>query len=207
MQNLQTVLDRYRVIAIFLVLVAIFSIVFISICYTGRLVLRQQANDPQVEVTEQVAGIIRQGAPLDAIVGAAQQIELNDSDALFVAIFDQDKNLAGSTALVNGQSISVPAESFDLAKAQGDYRFDLEVSEGRKMAAVIRPVDDTAYVLAGRSLAEFEKRADTLSLPIWIGWGISVLLALVLSPLLKPLRPIAIVEETNVTVVEESSAQ
>ncbi len=207
MQNLQTVLDRYRVIAIFLVLVAIFSIVFISICYTGRLVLRQQANDPQIEVTEQVAGIIRQGAPLEAIVGTAQQIDLSESDALFVAIFDKDKNLAGSTALVNGQPISVPSENFDLAKLQGDYRFDLEVTEGRKMAAVLKPVDENAYVLAGRSLAEFEKRADTLSLPIWIGWGISVLLALVLSPLLKPLRPIAIVEETNVTVVEESSAQ
>lgn len=207
MQNLQTVLDRYRVIAIFLVLVAIFSIVFISICYTGRLVLRQQANDPQVEVTEQVAGIIRQGAPLEAIVSGAEQIELTQSDALFVTIFDKDKNIAGSTAVVNGQSLSVPAQNFDLAKAQGDYRFDLEVAEGRKMAAVLKPIDDSAYVLAGRSLAEFEKRADTLSLPIWIGWGISVLLALVLSPLLKPLRPIAIVEETNVTVVEEPNAE
>lgn len=204
MQNLQTVLDRYRVIAIFLTLVAIFSVVFVSICYSSRTALRQQANDPQVEVTDQVANIIRQGAPLDAIVSGAEQVELSQSDALFVMIFDKDKNLAGSSAVFNGQPLSVPSESFDLAKASGDYRFDWQVSETKKIAAVMKAVDDSSYVLAGRSLAEFDRRAAVLSQPLWLGWGVSVLLALFLSSLMRPLRPVAFIEETNVTVVEDS---
>lgn len=203
MQNLQAALDKYRTVAIFLALVILVSLIFASICWAARGTMRQAANDPQVEVTDQVAGIIRQGVPLDAIVGGAEQIDVVQSDALFVMIFDKDKNLAGSSAVLNGQPLSVPGESFDQAKATGDYRFDWQVSDDRKVAAVMKPVDDTGYVLAGRSLAEYEKRANALSQPLWIGWIASVLTSLLLSSLLKPKQSLAIIEETNVTVVEE----
>lgn len=207
MQNLQNVLDRYRVIAIFLTLVLMSTIAFAAIFFSSRNSLRQQANDPQVEVTEQVAGIMRQGAPLDAIVSGAEQIDLATSDTLFVALYDKDKNLAGATATVNGQPLSIPAESFDQASVNGGYRFDWVVTDGREIAGVMKQVDDLGYVVAGRSLAEYELRVAPLFRPLLIGWIASILLSLFLASLLRPLRPIAIVEETNVTVVESGDGQ
>lgn len=203
MQNLQQALDRYRIVAIFLTLVVIISIVFVTICYTARGVMRQSANDPQVEVTDQVASIIRQGAPLDQIISAAEQVDLGDSQALFVMIFDKDKKLVGTSATLNGQPISIPDEAFDRAKAGSDYRFTREPQQGSRFALVVKAVDDSGYVVAGRSLAEMEKRATNLYQPLWIGWVLSVLAALFLASLMRPLRPLAIIEETNVTVVEE----
>lgn len=205
MQNLHEALERYRVVTIFLILVVICSIIFVAIACTARGVLRQQANDPQVEVTEQVASIIRQGAPLEVIISGAEEIDLADSNALFVMIYDKDKNLVGSSATLNGQPISIPGESLDMARNDVDYRFTQEPQEGMRLALVSKAVDDKAYVVAGRSLAEFERRADNLNQPLWIGWVISVLLSLFLATLLRPLRSLAIIEETNVTVVEDSA--
>lgn len=205
MQNLNEALERYRVVSIFLILVVIFSTIFVSICYAAKGVLRQQANDPQVEVTDQVANIIRQGAPLDVIISGAEQVDLSKSGALFVMIYDKDKNLVGSSAVLNGQPLSLPVEALDKAKGFNDYRFDWEVSEYVKAAAVVKAVDEIGYVVAAKSLAEYENRANTLSQPLWIGWAVSIILALVLSSLLRPLRPLAIIEETNVTVVEDSN--
>lgn len=204
MQNLHDALERYRVISIFIILVIIFSTIFVSICYAARGVLRQQANDPQVEVTDQVANIIRQGAPLDVIVSGAEQVDLANSSALFVMIYDKDKNLVGSSAVLDGQPLALPADALDKAKNFNDYRFDWQVSEYVKVAAIVKAVDETGYVVAAKSLAEYDRRADDLSQPLWIGWVISVLLALLLSSLLRPLRTLAIIEETNVTVLEDT---
>ncbi len=203
MKNLHEALERYRAVAIFVALVALVSVLFISICYSARTVFRQQANDPQIEVTEQVAGIVRQGVPIDAIVSSAEQIDLNSSKALFVMIFDNERSLAGSSAQLNGEAPSVPSEVFDKTNEMGEYRFDFEPSENLKFAGVMKKIDDSAYVLAGRSLSEMETRAAALEQPLWIGWIISVLLSLLLTALLRPSTNIAIVEETNVTVIED----
>ncbi|HAG27614.1 TPA: hypothetical protein DCG61_02440 [Patescibacteria group bacterium] len=203
MKNLHEALERYRAVAIFVALVALVSVLFISICYSARTVFRQQANDPQIEVTEQVAGIVRQGVPIDAIVSSAEQIDLNSSKALFVMIFDNERSLAGSSAQLNGEAPSVPSEVFDKTNEMGEYRFDFEPSESLKFAGVMKKIDDSAYVLAGRSLSEMETRAAALEQPLWIGWIISVLLSLLLTALLRPSTNIAIVEETNVTVIED----
>ncbi|HMR55373.1 MAG TPA: hypothetical protein PKD34_02160 [Candidatus Doudnabacteria bacterium] len=205
MKNLHEALERYRAIAIFVTLVALVSVLFISICYSARTVFRQQANDPQIEVTEQVAGIVRQGVPIDAIVSSAEQIDLNSSKALFVMIFDNERTMTGSSAQLNGEAPSIPSEVFDKANEMGEYRFDFQPAENLKFAGVMKKIDNSAYVLAGRSLSEMETRVAALEQPLWIGWIISVLVSLLLTVLLRPSTNIAIVEETNVTVVEEQS--
>ncbi|HMQ02101.1 MAG TPA: hypothetical protein PKD79_03470 [Candidatus Doudnabacteria bacterium] len=202
MQNLHEVLERYRAIAIFLTLAVVISVLFVSICYSARTVMRQAANDPQIEVTDQVTNIVRQGVPIDAIVSGAEQIDMASSKALFVMIFDNNRTLVGSSAQLEGEAPTAPSEAFDKAGTQADYRFDWEPRPGVKVAAIMKQIDDDAYVLAGRSLAEFETRTQTLKAPLWIGWAISMLLALLLAALVRPMRSVAIIEETNVTVVE-----
>jgi hypothetical protein len=205
MKNLHEALEHYRAVAIFVTLVALVSVLFVTIYCSAHTVFRQQANDPQIEVTEQVAGIVRQGIPLNAIISNAEQIDLASSKALFVMIFDKERTLVGSSAQLNGAAPSVPSEVFDQANEKGEYRFDFEPTENLKFAGVMKKIDDSAYVLAGRSLSEMEVRVATLKQPLWIGWVIAVLISLLLTALLRPSTNIAIVEETNVTVIDEQS--
>lgn len=205
MKNLSEVLETYRAVAIFLSLVLLVTTIFVSICYASRAVFRQAANDPQIEVTEQVAKIIEQGVPLEAIISSAEVVELNDSKALFVVIYDGEKNLVASSATLDGQSLSIPAEQVALASGQDTHRFDWQPKDELKFALVSKKVGDSAYIVAGRSLAETTLRMESLRPILFGGWIVSILFSLLITFLIRPQRSLAIIEETNVTLVENSA--
>jgi hypothetical protein len=204
MQNLQHALDKYRTIAIFLVLLALVTVIFGAIFGTGHQIIRGDANDPQIEVTTQVADILSQGVPPEAILGNAEMVDMGTSNAVFVMIFDKDHQVVGSSAQLDGQTPTPPNEAFEAANnaGSGDHRFTWEPKEGVRIAAVLKKVDDNNYVLAGRSLAETDARIQTLAYCTLIGWAIAVVFAVLLAFLLKPRQPVAIIEETNITLVE-----
>ncbi len=204
MKNLRTALNTYKTITIFVVLLALFTVIFGTVMIAVQQSYRTNANDPQVEVTGQVAEVMNQNVPLDAIVSDADQIEMDKSLSLFVMIFDKDKKLAGSSAVIDGQPPTPPDGTFEVAKKEGENRFTWEPKKGVRVAAVLKSVGDKGYVLAGRSLKEIEMREQDLYVLILIGWIISILLALILSLLIRPHQSLTIVEETNVTVVDES---
>ncbi len=206
MKNLQNVLNNYRTVATFIVLTVLITLIFGSIYCVTHQIYRANANDPQVEVTNQVADVINQNVPLDAIVSEAEQIDMAQSLSLFVMIFDKDKKLIGSSAVIDGQTPTPSDQAFEVAKSSGDKRFTWEPKTGVKVAAVLKMVGDKGYVLAGRSLKEVETRQAGLIKTLAIGWAASVLSVAVLSLLLKPRQSIAIIEETNVTILDDSSA-
>lgn len=203
MKNLQQALNTYRTVVIFVTLVLILTVIFGSIFTIGQQVLRGDSDYPQVEVIQQVEGIIKQGVPLDVIVNSEEAIDLESSMSLFVMIFDKDKNLVGSSAKIGGQSPTPSAENFDLAKSKGENRFTWQPEKGVRVAAVLKPVGDNAYVLAGKSLKETDKRVKTLAVYTLIGWASAIILSVLLTLAIKPRQSLAIIEETNVTVIEE----
>ncbi|QQS23273.1 hypothetical protein IPM19_01770 [bacterium] len=204
MKNLQDSLNNYRVLAIFINLAILVTVIFATVYFSVQQSYRTNANDPQVEVVGQVEEVIKQDVPLDAIVSEAEQIDIAESLSLFVMIFDSNRQLIGSSATLDGQAPTPPENVFALAKEQGENRFTWEPKPGVQVAAVLKPVDDKAFVLAGRSLKEINDREAALLKTCIIGWAISVLLLAGLSLLLKPRQSVAVIEETNVTVVEPS---
>lgn len=207
MKNLHNALNNYKTVTTFVVLAALVSVIFGTVHVAVQGSYRANANDPQVEVTGQVTDVINQNVPLDAIVSDAEQIDMSKSLSLFVMIFDNDKKLAGASAVLDGQPPVPPAGTFDVAKSKGQDRFTWEPKKGVRVAAVLKYVDGKGYVLAGRSLKEIEMREQDLMKLIATGWAISVLLVLILSLLIKPRQAnLTIVEETNVTVVEDGSS-
>ncbi len=204
MKNLHNALNNYKTVTTFVVLAALVTVIFGTIHVAVQQSYRTNANDPQVEVTGQVADVMNQNVPLDAIVSDADQIEMGKSLSLFVMIFDKDKNLVGASAALDGKSPTLPDGTFEYAKSHGsENRFTWEPKKGVRIAAVLKVVGDKGYVLAGRSLKEIEAREMDLTKLTLIGWVISVLLALVLSLLIRLRQHVTIVEETNVTVLDE----
>ncbi len=202
MKNLHDVLDNFKTTFIFLLLVILATVLLGTVHLSVKQVYRSNANDPQVEVVEQVSGIIKQDIPLDAIIGQSEQIDLATNLGLFVMIFDKDKKMVGSSMTLDGQVPTPPDSAFEGAKQPEGNRFTWQPKDDVRVAAVFKAVDDKGYVLAGRSLKEVESREIELTRVVVIGWVISVVISLLLSLVPKPRGNVTLIEETNVTVVE-----
>lgn len=200
MKNLNNVLSNFRTTIIFLLLVALVTVIFGTIYGVVQQTYRNNANDPQVEVVDQVSNLISQDIPLDAILGSSDQIDMAKSLGLFVMIFDKDKKLVSASAQLDGQTPTPPDGTFDSAKQDGGNRFTWQPKDGVRVATILKAVDDKGYVLAARSLREVENREQQLLHIILISWIISVVLSLLLTLALKPRTNLTIIEETSVTV-------
>lgn len=202
MKNLQKALDNYRALAIFINLALIITAIFGIIYLVQQQNYRFNSYDPQGEVVGQVEAVIKEGVPLDSIVSEAEQINMGDSLSLFVMIFDANRQLVSSSAVIDGQAPTPPEGTFAYAKQHGENRFTWEPKPGVSIAAVLKAVDDKGFVLAGRSLKEVNSREAEMTKLVIIGWAIAILLAAILSILLKPRQSVALVEETTVTVMD-----
>lgn len=119
--------------------------------------LRLSANDPQVELTEEISQKLSEGEIPSA---QAETVELSKTLTPFIMIFDKDKKLVYSTSVVNGKSATPPMGVLDAAKRFGENRVTWQPTKGVRLATVTRYFkgSNEGYVLVGRSLREVEKR-------------------------------------------------
>lgn len=141
---------------------------------------RQSANDPQIQVAQDIATAIGQGTPADGIVPPNPTAPMSPSLATFVAIYSATGTPIGSSVSLDGKLPTLPQGVFNTVKLKGDDRFTWQPDPGVRIAAVVEPYTSgqtTGYILAGRSLKEIEIRENALELMT----GIAMLLALLLS--------------------------
>ncbi|PJE76127.1 hypothetical protein COV04_01190 [Candidatus Uhrbacteria bacterium CG10_big_fil_rev_8_21_14_0_10_48_11] len=142
----------------------------------GQQVLRLSANDPQVEITEEVTQVLASGVS-PANILPNQQVDLARSLGVYVMILDDQGKALGSTAMLDGKSPSVPLGALAYAAAHGDNRITWQPKAGVRSAVVIRPYTNGSthgYVVAGRSLREVEKRIDVLTVLSFTAWLITL---------------------------------
>jgi hypothetical protein len=172
---------------------------------------RQNANDPQIEITEEINQAIDKGAPPDQIIPPSGGTEIKQSLAAFAMIFDKDGKVVGSSAKLNGKDPVPPKAVFDKAKQKGRNILTWEPEKGTRVAAVVRAVKssgDDYFILAGRNIREVELREAQLTLMSGITWIVLLLLSGLLSVALITLNKGATVieKETDVIVIEETPA-
>lgn len=140
---------------------------------TAQQVYRQSANDPQVQIAEDISGILQKGAPPEAIVGQ-NKTDIGKSLAAFVIIYDSSRSAVISSAVLDGKTPVVPKGVFDSADKRGENIFTWEPKDAVREAVVLRKYQGSAkgYVLVGRSLREVEKRVDSLTKSIGIAWAV-----------------------------------
>jgi hypothetical protein len=126
---------------------------------------RQSANDPQIQMAEDAAYALGQGAAVETVVPPGQ-VDLQRSLAPFLIVYDDNGAVLGSTGLLNGRVPSVPAGVMSYARVRGQDRVTWEPQPGVRMAAVVVRYQgqQSGWVLAARSLREVEKREDALTL-------------------------------------------
>ena len=159
---------------------AVVIVIFSGLAYaTVQQVYRQSANDPQIQIAQDLATAISQGQPADQIVPVQGTTELASTLSPFVMIYNATSTLTGSSALLNGKNPSFPTSVFDYVKTHGQWRQTWQPAPGVREAVVVVPYSgaSSGFLVVGRSLKEIEIRENqTLLLS-----GLAGIIALVLT--------------------------
>ncbi len=129
---------------------------------------RNSANDPQIQIAEDVATAINNGsAAPDAIVSPTPTTDMAASLSSFVTIYSATGTPIGSSVSLDGKLPTLPSGIFDNVKTHGQDRFTWEPQKDLRIATVVTKYttgSDSGFVLAGRSLRDIETRESQLSL-------------------------------------------
>ncbi len=156
------------------------AIAITGLCFIQYVALQQyiraEANDPQIEVAENIRNSLVSGeANMPGIVAAFPRVSIEQSLSLFVLFYDaKGKTLMGS-GFLGGINPTPPLGVLESALKSGENRVTWQPESGVRIASVVLPVIDSqnnllGYVLAGRSLREVEKRESQLEAEVALLW-------------------------------------
>lgn len=150
--------------------------------------LRMNANDPQVEITEELSSAVT-NVEDPSQFDSAQKLDITKSLSAFWIVYDENGKPLASSGQFNGKIPEVPQGALDRAKTSGENRITWQPQKNARMALVIRPYTGKSkgFVVAGRSMREVEKREQNLLLISLLGWIITMAASL-LAALFLPNR-------------------
>lgn len=156
--------------------------VFFVVYATVQQNYRMNANDPQIQITEDLSGSLESGAEAKNIL-PPYKLDISKSLSTFVILYDDKTDVVGSTAELDGQTPKPPQGVFDAAKKNGEVRITWEPKSGVRSATVLGYYKGKTpgFVLVGRSLKEVELRELNLELMVVAGWAITMIVTLIVS--------------------------
>ena len=152
--------------------IALLITLVLGISYIGsQQILRQSANDPQIELSEEVANKLLAGTQAGQIIGGVP-VDMAKSLSVFAMVFDKDNKIVVSNGQLNLKNPTVPAGVFASAAKNGQSRFTWQPQKDVRLAAVVTHFSGqySGYVLVAKSLREVEKRESSLGWEYLVGW-------------------------------------
>lgn len=137
---------------------------------------RSSANDPQIQIAEDVADVLAGGADPTAIL-SPRKIDVSKSLATFIMIYDDSAKVLASSAQLDGKVPELPAGIFDYVRKNNNDRLTWEPRGDARSAIVVQRYekdDKRGFVLVGRSLREVEKREAKLVFSVGIAWVVTL---------------------------------
>lgn len=138
---------------------------------------RSGANDPQIQLAEDIASAIKQGHSISPFL-KDDTVDLSKSLSPFFILYSADGQPIQSSALLNGQIPQLPSGVLNYAKIHDDDRITWQPQPGVRLATVIKWTGSSpvAFVLVGRSLKEVEVRESNLRTTVAIGWIVCMII-------------------------------
>jgi hypothetical protein len=148
--------------------------------------LRQGANDPQIQQAEDAAAALAKGADPKTVVPQAV-IDISQSMAPFRMVFDEAGRPLTWSGELNGKPPVPPFAVFDYVKHNGEDRITWQPEAGVRLATVIIKVEgaNPGFVLSARSLREVEVRENQVLNLALLGMAVTLVASLVVIILLK----------------------
>jgi hypothetical protein len=155
-----------------LVLAGFATILALALYAIPQQLLRRGADDPQVEMADNLTWQLEQGvAPTEAV--PAGTVDLAHSLSPFLIAYDDQGNSLASQAKLNGQTPTLPLSLLEDVRQRGQDRITWRPGEAVRFAAVIQRVNGAhpGFVLAGRSLREEGIRQKAVKQMAAIAWA------------------------------------
>ena len=161
-------------------MVAVITILCGLVYVSVQQVLRQGANDPQIQMVEDMTMALERGDTAEATIAAMKPVDIGMSLAPFMTIYDAQGVPLFSSGKLNGKLPTLPAGVFKYVRTHGEDRVTWQPEPGVRVAAVVKRVRtfQSGFVLAGRSLREVEKREDRLHDQIILAWSALLVVSL-----------------------------
>jgi len=142
---------------------------------------RQNLNDPQIQIVEDVQRALLSGKQPQEVIPQGERFDAGKNLAPFTAIFDESGNVLESNATVNGEAIKIPAGVFEYARSHKENRITWQPRGDTRIAVVVRPVpiESGWFVASGRNMSEVEDREMQLTQTIALGLAATLLLTFV----------------------------
>lgn len=147
---------------------------------------RQNANDPQIQIAEDIASAFQNNQFTDEIVKSSfesfmptkMQVNIGESLSPWIQIYNELGEVMESSAMTTDAQ-SVPHISkgiFDAVKKSGEDHVTWQPKKGIRQAIVVTKFSGlrSGYIVAGRSLKEIEKREWALSKIVMTAWMMMV---------------------------------
>jgi len=151
---------------------------------------RQTLNDPQIQMAEDSASALANGAPVSFVIGNAPPIDIAQSLAPWVTVYDANGTPIGSSGLLNGAQPKVPQGVFGAAAdnagkdtdISGQNRITWQAQDGTRSAIVVQHYTgkSNGFVIAGRNMREVENREQRLGTLVTLAWMVLMLATFVL---------------------------
>jgi hypothetical protein len=176
-----------------LVLAGISTVLALALYAIPQQVLRQGANDPQLQLAGDLVARLEQGvAPAEAV--PAGQVDMARSLSPFVIVYDDRGKMLASQAQLDGSAPAPPDGVFAYVRQNGEERVSWQPrlrsastrdgkaavdgslgahrGHGLRIAAVVQRVGGAhpGFVLAGRSLEQVEEREAQVEQMAGVAW-------------------------------------
>lgn len=146
-------------VPIAITIIALCGIIYLAVQQN----IRQTANDPQIQMAEDLAVLLENGKSPESLI-PANEVDISKSLAPYIIIFDDSGKGVASQAILDSRIPIPPPGVFEYTKVKGKDIFTWQPKPGVRSAAVIVHFNGAhpGFVLAGRSLREIEQREDNL---------------------------------------------
>ena len=161
-----------------MVLAGIATVLGLALYAIPQQVLRNGANDPQIEMATNLAGYLERSGVTDGLLQGALTgtsrgtVDMARSLSPFLIVYDEEGRALGSNAQLDGQTPVLPAGVFENARRHGEQRVTWQPARGVRIAAVVEHVQgrQPGFVLAGRSMLEVEARTQQVRQMAAMSW-------------------------------------
>jgi hypothetical protein len=153
--------------------------------WTVQQIYRQSLNDPQVQIAEDAAFAMENGAKPENLFASSTRIDIGASLRPYVVIYDKDLKPIVWTGELDGEVPMPPKGVFENAKGPhgsglGENRVTWQPNdEVRSAIVVVHVLKTDGYVLSGRNMRETEDRIWQIQALVGAAWILTLAATLV----------------------------
>jgi hypothetical protein len=156
-------------IMVLLVITVVFGTIYVAVQQSQR----NEANWPQIQLSEDMAAKLDDKADPTVLMG--DQVNVLKSLKPFTVIFDKQGKPVAASGFIKDKLPTINKAVLDSSKGKDYSAVTWRPSKDVRLAAVTVEAKNY-YVLSARSLKEVEKNQNTTLLLSLLGWLVSVLL-------------------------------